>query len=166
MAIAVDGRTTIIIMEIRMEGEVTSIITTIEISIEIDLTTIIMEEIVLEILLRRLHHLVVLVGEIKPANNHLQEEVHGDLQNQVILGLHRGVLNLLDLGVAMVQIQQLKLHQNLLEVGETLNLFQHQKQELVDGEDQKLELHKKRKNKVHHLLGVVIQLIKIPIVTA
>lgn len=165
MGIAVDGRTTII-MEIRMVGEVTSIITTtIEISIEIDLTTIIMEEIVLEILLRRLHHLVVLVGEIK-LTNRLQEEVLGDLQNQVILWLHRGVLNLLDLGVAMVQIQLLKLHQNLLEVGETLNLFQHQKQELADGEDQTLELHKKRKNKVHHLLGVVIQLIKIPIVTA
>lgn len=100
MGIAVDGRTTII-MEIKMEGEVTSIITTIEISIEIDLTTIIMEEIILEILLKRQHHLVVLVGEIK-LTNRLQEEVLGDLQSQVILELHRGVLNLLDLGVAMV----------------------------------------------------------------
>ena len=160
MAIAVDGKT--IIMEIRMEEEVTSITTTIEISIDL---TIIMEEMLLEeILLRRLHHLV-LVGELKLVSHLLQEGVLGDLQSQLLLELDRGVLNLLDLGVTVVQNNLLKLLQNLVEGGEIPNLLQHQKQEeLEDGEDQTLELHKKRKNKVHHL--GVIQLIKIPIITA
>jgi len=131
MEVEVDGRT--IIIEIRMEKEGTSII----IEVLIDLTIIIMKEMVL-VAMKKLY-CPVLVGGLQLVNYKevmvVEMEVLGDLLQHQVDG---GILTQFQL-VAQ-QILTRKYH-NQVVVGEILNLPQFQNQEVVeDGEDQNLLL--------------------------